>query len=73
MKKKENKKKIKLEIDLDRLEKIANYYGFPLAMFWAPKKIFKKGKTREQVLLRISEAFDKIRDIVEEIEQYKKK
>lgn len=62
-------KKLKVEIELDQLRRIAEYYGFPLAMFWAPKSAFKKGKTRDQVLKKIAEAFDKIREIVKEIEE----
>jgi hypothetical protein len=53
------------KIPIKHLQRIAEFYEFPMAVFFAPTMIFKE-KTRDNALSRKAEAFDKIREIVEE-------
>jgi len=55
----------KIEISLKKLKRIAEYYEFPLAVFFLedlPKKT-----TRDQELRKKVEALDKIKKILEDI------
>jgi len=54
-----------VEIEIDLLRRIAEYYEFPLAVFFSDKSIFKH-KTRSETLRKKAEAFDKIAEIVED-------
>ena len=55
--------KDKVEIELKLLNRIAEYYEFPLAVFLGNLKIFKH-KTRNQALRRKADLFDKIKELI---------
>ena len=54
----------KVEIKIKKLEEIAEYYEFPVAVFFTPHGNLK-GKTRCGELFEKAEAFNKIREILE--------
>ena len=58
-------KKLKVEIELKLLERIAEYYQFPSAVFLGNLDMLKKHKTRDNVLKRKAELFDKIKAIID--------
>lgn len=55
----------KVEINVKLLEKIAEYYEFPLAVFFMQPKDFPKGRRVEHLWKKCT-AYDKIVEIVEE-------
>ena len=55
----------KLEVELKLLQSVASYYQFPMAVFFMQPKDFPKG-TRNAALSRKADAYDRIKDIVEE-------
>jgi hypothetical protein len=58
----------KVEIELKLLKRIAEYYEFPLIVFFGDLNVFKEfPKTRNISLSIKADAFDKIKEIVEEI------
>lgn len=57
-------KKLKVEIEWKLLERIAKYYEFPVAVFLGNMKAFPKGKTRNEVLKKKAELYDKIKEII---------
>ena len=61
------KNKLTVNISYEKLHDIAEYYEFPVAVFLTPDNFFKKEETRRKNLLRKAEAFDKIKEIVEEL------
>ena len=58
------KKKLKVEIEWKLLERIAKFYQFPSVVFFGNKKVFKH-KTRNQVLRKKAELYDKIKSIID--------
>ena len=52
--------KDKVEIEVRLLNRIAEYYEFPFAVFLGNLKIFKH-KTRNQALRKKADLFDKLR------------
>jgi hypothetical protein len=61
----EVEKKLIINIEWKLLERIAEFYGFPSAVFLMQKKDFPKVK-RDEILSRKAEALDKIKEIMEE-------
>lgn len=59
-------KKLKIEIEWKLLERIAEYYEFPSAVFLGNVKVFPKAKTRNESWRKKAELFDKIRELCEE-------
>ena len=60
-------KPLKVEIEWQLLERIAEYYQFPVAVFCGNRGMFKEQpKTRDETFKRKLEAFDKIKEIIEE-------
>jgi len=59
-----NNKKVYIEIE--RLKKIADYYEFPVAVFFTDKKLWKqnKDKTRMKELEKIKEKYERIKEII---------
>lgn len=64
-------KKFKVEIEWKLLERIAEYYEFPVAVFLGNNKMFKD-KTRSKALRREAELYNKIKEIVEVASRNKK-
>lgn len=63
----EEKKPFKIEIEWKYLEKIAEFYEFPVAVFLGHEKIFPPSKlTRNQILFEKAEMFERIKDIMDE-------
>ena len=59
-------KKLKVEIEWKLLERIAEYYQFPSAVFLGNLDIFKHApKTRDEVFRKKVELFDKIKELTE--------
>lgn len=58
-------KPLKVEIEWSYLQRIAEYYQFPSAVFLGNKKIFGH-KTRSQALTKKAQLFDKIKELVEQ-------
>ena len=56
----------KIEISLKKLKRIAEYYGFPLAVFFLED--LPEQTTRDQEIRKKAEAFDKIKEIVKNLE-----
>ena len=54
-----------VEIDLKQLERIAEYYEFPMAVFFSTKVVFK-ARTRREALFKKAEKLDKIKEILDE-------
>jgi hypothetical protein len=52
--------------DLKLLERIAEYYEFPLAVFFGNERCFPE-KTRNEAWRKKAEKYDKIKDIVEDM------
>lgn len=60
-------KKLKVEIEWKYLERIAEFYKFPVAVFCGNLKIFKNSpRTRDERFTKRLEAYDKIKEIIEE-------
>ena len=60
-------KSVKVTLDWKYLQRIAEYYEFPSAIFLGPEACLdKQPKTRNISLEKKAEAFDMIKDIVEE-------
>lgn len=60
-------KKLKVEIEWKLLERIAEYYKFPSAVFLGNLDVFKHApKTRDKVFRKKVELFDKIKELTEE-------
>lgn len=55
-----------LEIDVKFLERIAEYYEFPVAVFFSPTTLKDKPKTRNKVWQKKAEKYDKIIEIIKE-------
>ena len=60
----------KVEIKIKLLERIAEFYRFPMAVFFMQIKDFRP-KTRQEVFNKKTKYFDKIKEIVEEYENDK--
>ena len=58
-------KPLKVELEWKLLERIAEYYQFPSAVFLGNKKMFRH-KTRNQALTKKAQLFDKIKELVEQ-------
>ena len=54
-----------IKIEWELLERIADYYQFPVAIFLADIKVFKN-KTRNEALQQKAELYDKIEAIIKE-------
>jgi hypothetical protein len=54
-----------LTLKWDLLERIANYYEFPVAAFLTPK-LLPKNTTRVKELMKLVEKYRRIEEIVEE-------
>lgn len=62
---KQNKDKV--EISISKLEEVAAFYEFPVAVFFtAENHLTKKKGTRNQLLIKAAETLDKIQDIIED-------
>ena len=62
-----SKKPLRVTIEWQLLERIAEFYEFPCAIFLGNMDCFKDlPKTREESLIKNSHKFDKIKEIVEE-------
>ncbi|MEK6878544.1 MAG: hypothetical protein AABY22_03000 [Nanoarchaeota archaeon] len=60
----------KVEIEWKLLERIAEYYKFPIAVFLGNLDVFKNSpKTRDEVLRKKVELFDKIKELIDEVEK----
>ena len=57
-------KKLKVEIEWKLLQRIAEYYQFPSAVFLGDKKMFRH-KTRNKALSKKAELYDKIKAIID--------
>jgi len=57
-------KKLKVEIEWKLLERIAEFYEFPSAVFLGNMKIFPKCKTRNKLFKKKAELYDKIKDLI---------
>ena len=55
---------LKVELEWKFLQRIAEFYEFPSAVFLGNAKMFKH-KTRSQVLRNKAELFDKIKELVD--------
>ena len=61
-----------IKIEWELLERIADYYQFPVAIFLTDIKVFKN-KTRNEALQQKAELYDKIEAIIkEQLESNKK-
>lgn len=60
-------KKLKVEISTKKLQEIAEFYEFPLAVFFMPEGSLPKG-TRRQLFSKKADAFNRISEIVHEVE-----
>jgi hypothetical protein len=60
-------KPLKVEIEWKHLQRIAEYYQFPSAVFLSDLKLFTH-KTRHESLKQKAELFDKIKDLVRQTE-----
>ena len=61
------KKPMTVSIELKKLQRIAKYYQFPMAVFFSPVSAFKGGKTREdRTLQRTLDFQNKIKELFEE-------
>ena len=60
----------KIEISLEKLKLISEYYGFPLAVFFMSEKelkeMKKKHKTRTKHIQKELDKLEKIREILED-------
>ena len=54
-----------IKIEWELLERIADYYQFPVAIFLTDIKVFKN-KTRNEALQQKAELYDKIEAIIKE-------
>ncbi|MBI4029318.1 MAG: hypothetical protein HY376_03050 [Candidatus Blackburnbacteria bacterium] len=61
--------KLKIEIETKLLQRIAAFYEFPFAVFFMQSKDFPSDKTkpRRKAMHEKVEAFNKIKEIVEEV------
>jgi len=59
-------KKTKVEIEWKLLERIAEFYEFPTAVFLGNLKIFPKSKTRNESFRKKAQLYDKIKEIIED-------
>ena len=57
----------KVEIEIEILQSVADYYEFPMAVFFLPKEEWEKNQntTRLSSLIKNNEKLDKIKDIIE--------
>lgn len=56
----------KVSIDLELLERIAEYYEFPLAVFFSDIKCFKHKTRKESKLKRIKDFEKELNDLFKE-------
>lgn len=56
----------KVEIDLKLLERIAEYYEFPLAVFFGNEKCFTTKRRGDFLIVRAKEFQEKLNALVEE-------
>lgn len=61
-------KPLNIEIEWKFLERIAEYYQFPSAVFLGDSHMFKY-KTRDDALKKKAEFFDKVKELFEEHDQ----
>jgi len=61
-------KDFEVKIKMSLLKRIAEYYEFPLAVFFSDSKIFPKKKTRNKVLAEAYEKLKKIKEIIQDEE-----
>ena len=67
VKKKEIKKILKIKIEWRLLERIAEFYEFPVGVFLSNFDNFREfPKTRKESLQKKAEMFDKIKEIIED-------
>jgi hypothetical protein len=59
------KKPLKVMMELPFLERIAEFYGFPFAVFFSDINNLSKFKTRNDAFRNKIEAFDKIKEIID--------
>lgn len=61
------KKPLKIEIEWEYLQRIAEFYKFPSAVFLVDKKNFPKSKaiTRDKSLIKKADLYEKIKELVE--------
>lgn len=62
-----NDKQFKCEFDWNFLQRVADYYEFPVAVFFSPEKAFPEKQTRIGNLGKKAECLDKIKEIIEEM------
>jgi hypothetical protein len=55
----------KITLEWEHLERIAEYYEFPSAVFFTNPKDFPKNKTRNEALIKKAELFDTIKEITD--------
>ena len=61
-----------VKVSIDKLKEVAEYYEFPLAVFFTPKCHLKKGTTRNEEIFKSLDALDKIKKIIEDLKEDKK-
>ena len=59
------KKQLKVTIEWKLLERIAEYYGFPVTVFLHSLMNFPKQKTRDAEIREKAEKYDRIKDVVD--------
>ena len=59
------KNKLKVEIEWKLLERIAEFYEFPSAVFLGNMKIFPKCKTRRESFRKKAQLYDKIKEVID--------
>lgn len=60
---------LKVEIEWKHLEKIAEFYEFPIIVFLGNDGRFPPSKlTRNEIIRKKAELFDKLKDIFEELD-----
>ena len=64
---KKEKKKLEVKIKWEYLQRIAEYYKFPSAVFLCNMKMLPKStETRDEGLRKKAELYDRIKEIIEE-------
>jgi hypothetical protein len=62
----DKKKKPTVEIEIAVLRRIAKYYQFPMAVFFAQEKNIPKGTRQNDLLEKVKEFEKKMKELVEE-------
>lgn len=60
---------VEVTLTIGKLREIAEYYEFPLAVFFTEEGHLKGKGPRSKNILKKAEAFNRIKDIVEEVEE----